>query len=1037
MQSSATPPIKSNLRLLIAAMVIAACFVMGGMLYVMQLSKHIADTHTYLETASEHIIADMSEAHLWLEEVLAVDNAQDKQLIFDRFANIEKNFKTLQSLGLHQHLFLTHDELKPLPKLIQQALHTFQQLKNTAQYRLAHAQSSAVGSPSDATYDKLFKQFNTQASEIRSVLQASLATHNQHLADVQTWVLLLSLLIMLATSWLITALFFKQRQNFERILNAEQEQHAMEDKYRALIEQSPFAIQIMSPDGEIIQVNQSWQDIWQSTKEELKDYNIFHDDVLKESAVFEDIKRGFSGQHVVTPVVNLNPNEVESTSPWKNHFVRIHLYPILDNHGQLEQIVLIYADVSDTYQQQAFQIGQAKVLEQIASNESSLDDVFNELIPFVEKLSPKVACTLLLVDEGGQHLVGGIGPSLNPDYLEAINGLAIGPKAGSCGTAAFTKQPVIVSDISTDPLWKDYKDIALEFNIRACWSQPILDTSGEVLGTFAMYCDQPCQPQQSDLDLLSRVSQLARNAIVHKRVLTHLISSKEALKEAQKLAHMGSWERDLHHNRFTCSEEIYHIFELGKHDDACDYQTLLDRIHPEDVEDVASVYQQALTSHQPCEIDYRLLLDEQRIKYVHSKLEALYDNYDNPIKVMGIVQDMTELVEAQKEKEINLSKMEHVQRLESLGVLAGGIAHDFNNILTAIMGNVALASHQLPETSPANTYIEQITQASQKAANLCKQMLAYSGKGKFVVKPINLSELVDELSQLLKVTIAKNVVLRLDLSKQLPPIDADVTQMQQVIMNLVINAAEAIGQNSGSISIATGVTSIDKAYLAETFIDEDLEEGQYIYLEVSDTGCGMDEETHAKIFEPFFTTKFTGRGLGMAAILGIVRGHKGAIKSYSELNKGTTFKVFFPRSKEASVPISLDEKIKESWHSQGVVLVIDDEETIREVAVSMLKDMGLEALTAADGIEGVEIFKHHHEDIDAVLLDMTMPRMGGEDTFSALRRIDPDVKVILSSGYNEQDATNRFAGKGLAGFLQKPYTPEQLATQLAKIFDKT
>ena len=261
--------------------------------------------------------------------------------------------------------------------------------------------------------------------------------------------------------------------------------------------------------------------------------------------------------------------------------------------------------------------------------------------------------------------------------------------------------------------------------------------------------------------------------------------------------------------------------------------------------------------------------------------------------------------------------------------------------------------------------------------------------------------------------------------------------MQQVIMNLVINAAEAIGEKSGSISIATGVTSIDKAYLAETFIDEDLEEGQYIYLEVSDTGCGMDEETHAKIFEPFFTTKFTGRGLGMAAILGIVRGHKGAIKSYSELNKGTTFKVFFPRSKEASVPISLDNKIKESWRSQGVVLVIDDEETIREVAVSMLQDMGLEALTAADGIEGVEIFKHHHKDIDAVLLDMTMPRMSGEDTFSALCRIDPDVKVILSSGYNEQDATSRFSGKGLAGFLQKPYTPEQLAAQLAKIFDKT
>ena len=1034
---SSIPPVKNNIRLLIAAMLIAACFVIGGMLYVMQLSQHIANTHTYLETASEHIIADMNEAHLWLEEVLAVDNTEDKQLIFNRFANIEKNFNSLQFLGLHQHLFLTHDELKPLPKLIQQALHTFRQLKNTAQYRLAHAQSSAVGSPSDEAYDKLFKQFNMQAFSIRSILEASLNTHNQHLKTVQTWILFLSLLIMLAVSWLIATLFFRQRQHFEQALRAEQEQHAMEDKYRALIEQSPFAIQIMTPDGKVIQVNPSWQALWQTTKDDLKDYNIFHDDILKESSVFEDIKRGFSGESVITPVVNFNPHDLESRLPWKNRFVRIHLYPVLGMHEQLEQVVLIYADVSDTYQQQAFQAGQARILEHIANNETSLKDVLTELILLVEKLDPKVMCTILLVDDGKQHLAHGIGPSLHPDYLEAINGLSIGAKAGSCGTAAFTKQLVIVSDISTDPLWEDYKDTALEFGIHACWSQPIMDISGEVLGTFAMYCKQICSPQQSDLDLLSRASQLARNAIVHKRALAHLISSKEALKEAQKLAHMGSWERDLRHDSFTCSEEMYHIFELDKHDNACDYQTLLDRIHPEDFEHVESVYRQALKSHQPCEVDYRLLLDKQRIKYIHSKLEAFYDYHSHPIKVMGIVQDMTELVEAQKEKEINLAKMEHVQRLESLGVLAGGIAHDFNNILTTIMGNAGLASHHLPETSPANTYIEHITQASQKAANLCKQMLAYSGKGKFVVKPINLSELVDELSQLLKVTIPKNVVLRLDLSKQLPPIDADVTQMQQVIMNLVINAAEAIGDCSGSVSIATGVTSIDKAYLAETFVDEDLEEGQYVYLEVSDTGCGMDEETHARIFEPFFTTKFTGRGLGMAAILGIVRGHKGAIKSYSELNKGTTFKVFFPRSKEASVPISLDNKIKESWHSQGVVLVIDDEETIREVAVSMCHDMGLKTLTAADGIEGVEIFKRHHKDIDVVLLDMTMPRMGGEDTFSALCRIDPDVKVILSSGYNEQDATNRFAGKGLAGFLQKPYSPEQLATQLAKIFDKT
>ncbi|MDQ6984464.1 MAG: response regulator, partial [Ghiorsea sp.] len=361
----------------------------------------------------------------------------------------------------------------------------------------------------------------------------------------------------------------------------------------------------------------------------------------------------------------------------------------------------------------------------------------------------------------------------------------------------------------------------------------------------------------------------------------------------------------------------------------------------------------------------------------------------------------------------------------------------FNNILTAILGNAGLALSKLPATSPINSYISNITQASHKAADLCKQMLAYSGKGQFIIKPILLSELVEDMKQLLHVSIAKNVVLRLDLSTQIPAINADVTQMQQVIMNLVINAAEAIDTNSGSISISTGVMRVDQHYLTTTFLEESLELGQYVYLEVSDTGCGMSEETQKKIFEPFFTTKFTGRGLGMAAILGIVRGHNGAIKVYSEENKGSTFKLLFPCSEEKAESLASPESRQIQFQSSGCVLVVDDEETIREVAESMLKDLGLTCLMAADGIEAIEVFKKNHATIDVVLLDMTMPRMGGEDTFSELCRIDPDVKVILSSGYTEQDATNRFTGKGLAGFLQKPYAPQLFAEKLSHVFNKT
>jgi len=238
--------------------------------------------------------------------------------------------------------------------------------------------------------------------------------------------------------------------------------------------------------------------------------------------------------------------------------------------------------------------------------------------------------------------------------------------------------------------------------------------------------------------------------------------------------------------------------------------------------------------------------------------------------------------------------LEHTQRLESLGVLAGGIAHDFNNLLTAILGNAGLARRRTPENSPITANLKHIEDASERAADLCKQMLAYSGKGKFIVIPINLSTLITDITKLLSISITKNVSLRTDLDAALPAIEADKAQMQQVIMNLVINASEAIAEDNGNIVIHTGVMDADASYLQTTHIDDPLPSGSYVFMEISDDGCGMDQQTQKKLFDPFFTTKFAGRGLGMSAILGIVRGHRGAIKVYSEAGKGTTFKVLFP-----------------------------------------------------------------------------------------------------------------------------------------------
>jgi len=390
---------------------------------------------------------------------------------------------------------------------------------------------------------------------------------------------------------------------------------------------------------------------------------------------------------------------------------------------------------------------------------------------------------------------------------------------------------------------------------------------------------------------------------------------------------------------------------------------------------------------------------------------------------------LTDITEEQRLKE----QMGHAQRLESLGVLAGGIAHDFNNLLTAIMGNAGLARSKLKSASPANEHLLRIEGSTRKAADLCKQMLAYSGKGKFIVQALNLTNMVEEMLDLLQVSIAKNVVLKFDLSQALPVVEADASQLQQVIMNLVINASEAIDNNSGVISVATGVMQADHRYLSETWLDEGLSEGRYAYLEVSDTGCGMDKTTMAKIFDPFFTTKFTGRGLGMSAILGIVRGHKGAIKVYSEPGRGTTFKVLLPITELSVAEPEVQQNNSANWHGEGTVLIVDDEETIREVAGLMLEEMGFDVLLAENGLVGVDLYRKHQAEIVAVLLDMTMPKMNGEETFCELRRINPDVTVILSSGYNEQDATQRFLGKGLAAFIQKPYAPEELCNIMMEV----
>jgi len=389
-------------------------------------------------------------------------------------------------------------------------------------------------------------------------------------------------------------------------------------------------------------------------------------------------------------------------------------------------------------------------------------------------------------------------------------------------------------------------------------------------------------------------------------------------------------------------------------------------------------------------------------------------------------------------------KMLHAQKLESLGVLAGGIAHDFNNILMAVLGYSDLILQELPNYSPVRDDVNEIKKAASRAAELSRQMLAYSGKGKFVIEPIKLNDLVREMSRMLEVSISKKAVLKYDFADDLPMFNGDATQIRQIIMNMITNASEAIGDKNGVISISTGDMFCDQVcinMLDDAFRDgmyEPMKEGNYIYVEFSDTGCGMNMETKEKLFDPFFTTKFTGRGLGMAAVLGIVRGHNGAIKIYSELGIGTTFTVLFPITEsieQISDEKNSDENDKNKWAGSGTILIADDEKTVCSLGKRMIEMMGFNALTAADGQQAVDLFRENYKDIVCVILDMAMPRLSGEQAFREIKLIHKDVKVILSSGYSEEDATQHFYGKGLDGFIQKPYNMKKFAGEIQSVLE--
>jgi two-component system, cell cycle sensor histidine kinase and response regulator CckA len=476
---------------------------------------------------------------------------------------------------------------------------------------------------------------------------------------------------------------------------------------------------------------------------------------------------------------------------------------------------------------------------------------------------------------------------------------------------------------------------------------------------------------------------------------------------------------------------------LGYKPEELSGKTLASLIYPEEVAGVWRRVRQALRERQSeCRLSFRMQHKSGRQVWVDTHARLVISGRKLR-EIQCTIRDVTEQKRAEEERHKLETRVQQARKMESLSVLASGIAHDFNNLLAAILSNAELASLELSPVSPVRDNLYRVIQAAHRATQLVGQMQVYSGQGRYLVQMLDLAEIAREFSQPPAVILPPIITLEMEFGTGVPPIQGDPIQIRQVLTNLVANAAEAIGDQIGTIRIATGVMDCDRVCLQGCFCDENLPEGRYAFLEVADNGCGMTAEVQIKMFEPFFTTKFAGRGLGLAAVLGIMRAHAGAIKVASAPGQGSIFRVLFPSAVSRITDCPPVAPSAKTWRGSGTVMVVDDEEDARSAIRKHLARLGFLVTTAVDGPHALDIFRKAPNEFVCVLVDDAMPHMNGQDTFHALRRIRHDIKVILAAEGTRLENVRQFARREKIGFIEKPCCLETLQQILQQTIEQS
>jgi signal transduction histidine kinase len=528
--------------------------------------------------------------------------------------------------------------------------------------------------------------------------------------------------------------------------------------------------------------------------------------------------------------------------------------------------------------------------------------------------------------------------------------------------------------------------------------------------------------------------QLALFLVKSKRESAEVIAkgarSEKRLEEAQRVANMGYWEWDIHSDQLHFSKEALALCRFKDDNKPVKVRDLLRKIIPKDRVVFSQYLDAVLAGEKPLEPEIQFDLPGEVLIDFHLLAYLSYDNSGIPDRLVGTIQNVTRRKEMERERIQLEEQLLQARKIESLGVLSGGVAHDFNNLLVGILSRASLAQTGLDPGSETYGHLNNITLAAERAAGLCDQMLAFSGKGTFESEPLDLNELLQEVEQLLKHTLNENAELEIHLPETIPLFDADSSQICQLAMNLVMNASDSFEEMSGKIKIQSGVIHITEKELNQACFTENLKPGKCIYFEVSDSGCGINEEMINKIFDPFYSTKFTGRGLGLAASIGIVRGHGGAIIVESQEGVGSTFRILFPVSKQALLPKTKVNIPTITGEVDGTILIADDEDVVRNVTKQVLVKAGYQVEMVEDGQKAIDICKDDPSRFVAIILDKTMPGLNGEQTLKELRKLRVDSPVLLTSGYDIDSSKESYETQGFACFVKKPYRPKFLLNKL-------